>query len=119
MSYSPSSGDLGQPVPNSNLALISLIAGILGISFFPVVGSIIAVITGQMAKNEIRESAGTLGGEGLAQAGVILGWIGIALGVIGLCVFGVLFAIPFCAAILFGISESSFSLMIPTALALL
>jgi len=65
-SYSP---------PTSSMAVVSLVAGILGLSLFPFVGSIVAVITGNMAKNEIRDSRGALGGEGLAKAGVILGWI--------------------------------------------
>jgi len=67
------------------MAVVSLVAGILGLSLFPFIGSIVAVITGNMAKNEIRDSRGALGGEGLAKAGVILGWIGIVLGILGIC----------------------------------
>lgn len=84
-SYSP---------PTSSMATISLIAGILGLTIFPFIGSIVAVITASMAKNEIRASRGALGGEGLAKAGGILGWIGIALGVLGLCVAVVAFVLP-------------------------
>jgi hypothetical protein len=84
------------PVPNSSTAVISLIAGILGLTFFPLLGSIIAIITGMMAQKEIRESEGTVGGEGLATAGMIMGWIGIGLAVLGFCIFGVLVSIPFC-----------------------
>jgi Domain of unknown function (DUF4190) len=65
---------------------VSLVAGILGWTFIPTLGSIVAVITGYMAKNEIRGSAGHLGGEGLATAGLILGWLNIALALIGICV---------------------------------
>jgi hypothetical protein len=79
------------------MAIISLVAGILGLSFFPLIGSIIAIITGMLGRKEIRESAGTLGGEGMATAGLVLGWIGIGLSALGICVFGVLVAIPFCA----------------------
>jgi hypothetical protein len=88
----------GGPVsaPNSSLAIVSLIAGVLGLTLFPLIGSIIAVITGPMAKKEIRESAGTLSGEGLATAGMILGWIGIGLSVFGLCIVGVVFGFSFC-----------------------
>ncbi|GAB4475995.1 MAG: hypothetical protein Kow0088_13450 [Anaerolineales bacterium] len=71
--------------PTSSMAVVSLVAGILGLSLFPFIGSIVAVITGNMAKNEIRNSRGALGGEGLAKAGVILGWIGIILGILGIC----------------------------------
>ena len=76
---------------NSTLAIIALVAGILGVTFFPLIGSIVAVISGPMAKREIDESGGTLGGESLAQIGMILGWIGLALSVLGCCIaFGVI-----------------------------
>jgi hypothetical protein len=92
------------------MAVVSLVAGILGFTFFPFIGSIVAVITGQMAKREIAESAGTLGGEGLAQAGVILGWVGVALGVLGFCIAGVFLAIPICAVV-FGASVEGSSFL--------
>ncbi|MBT3389795.1 MAG: DUF4190 domain-containing protein [Chloroflexi bacterium] len=96
---------------NSSMAVISLIAGILGLTLFPVLGSIIAVITGPMAKKEIAASAGTLGGEGLAQAGMILGWIGIGLSVLGVCIGGVLIVVPFCIAFSAGEWSSLFPLL--------
>ena len=71
------------PAPTSTLSLTSLIMGILGWFFLPIVGAIIAVITGHMAKNEIRESKGLLGGDGMATAGLVLGYSNIALGVCG------------------------------------
>jgi hypothetical protein len=82
--------------PNSSMAIISLIAGILGFTFFPLMGSIVAVITGYMARKEIQESAGTIGGEGLATAGLVMGWIGIGLTAIGLCIAGFFIGISFC-----------------------
>lgn len=83
-----------QPVPvqNSTTAVFSLIAGILGLTVFPGIGSIIAVITGHMAKSEIARSGGTLGGGTAATVGLILGYIGIVGMVLGLCVFGLAFA---------------------------
>jgi hypothetical protein len=66
--------------------VISLIAGIASYFIVPVLGAIAAVITGGMAKKEIRESAGQLTGMGMANWGVILGWINLALGLIGLCI---------------------------------
>jgi hypothetical protein len=76
----------------SGMAIGSLIASILGLTLFPTIGSIIGLILGYMARNQIRDSRGTMGGEGLAKAGIIIGWIGIALAVIGICL-GVLFLI--------------------------
>jgi hypothetical protein len=89
-----------QPVkPNSNMALASLILGILGWTLLPTIGSIGAIITGHMAKNEIKGSMGALGGDGMATAGLILGYANIAIGacvclaVAGMMAMGV--AIPF------------------------
>ena len=96
------------PVQNSSTAIISLVAGILGLSFVPGIGSIVAVIVGNMAKKEIAESGGRLGGEGMANIGVILGWIGIALTVGGICCFVLSFALPFLLAFL-GIATESIS----------
>ena len=69
------------PSPTSTLSLTSLIMGILGWVFIPIVGGIIAVVTGHMAKKEIRESSGLLGGDGFATAGLVLGYSNLALGV--------------------------------------
>lgn len=98
--YYPSS----EPLPNSTTAIVSLITGILGVTFLPVIGSIIALITGYMAKKEISESHGALAGTGMATAGIILGWIGIALLCLFACIFVggliffALFMIPFFSA---------------------
>ena len=71
------------PAPTSTLSLASLMMGILGWIFLPVVGGIIAVITGHMAKKEIRQSDGLLGGDGLATAGLVLGYANLVLGFCG------------------------------------
>lgn len=96
MSYQPNN----QYQTTSSLAVISLISGIASYFILPVLGAIAAVITGGMAKKEILNSAGALGGLGMAKWGVILGWINIALGLIGICVsilaiLGVV-TLPFC-----------------------
>jgi putative exporter of polyketide antibiotics len=64
---------------------VALVTGILGI---PCCGcfilGIVAAVTGYLAKKEIAESNGAKTGAGMAQAGFILGIIGIALSVIAL-----------------------------------
>lgn len=115
MSYQSPSGGSTYSVPNSSLAVLSLIAGILGLTFLPLVGSIVAVITGNMAKKEIQASAGSLSGEGLATAGSVLGWIGIVLGVLGLCIAGFAIALPLCLG-LFAISTSGSGFLLPSLL---
>jgi hypothetical protein len=84
----------------SNTAIISLVAGILGfIQILPVIGPIIAVITGHMAKNEIKHSNGLVTGNGMATTGLILGYVMIALGLCAACIAALAFAglitIPF------------------------
>jgi uncharacterized protein YqhQ len=75
------------------MALVSLIAGILGLTLFPFLGSIVAVITGNIGRKEIAASAGAETGDGMAKAGVIMGWIGVALGVVGICFACALFVL--------------------------
>jgi len=103
--------------PNSNLAVISVVAGLLGLTLFPVLGSIAALITGYMAKNEIQESAGALGGEGLVTFGLVLGWVGVGLTVLGLCLVGALLALGLCFVPLAIFSDTS-SWIIPLLAAL-
>ena len=69
----------------SSLAVISLLAGIASFFIVPLLGAIAAIITGNMAKKEIRQSGGRLTGDGMAQWGLILGWINIAFSLIGAC----------------------------------
>lgn len=90
MEYNPS------PVPatrTSVTAIISLIAGILGfVQVLPVIGPIVAIITGHMAKSEIKKSNGMVTGGGMATAGLILGYIALAAGLCVLCIFVLAFA---------------------------
>ncbi|MCP2040317.1 type II secretory pathway pseudopilin PulG [Neisseria sp. HSC-16F19] len=57
----------------SSLALVSLIFGILGWLLLPLVGSLTAVITGHMARADIRRTGKQ--GDGMAIAGLILGYL--------------------------------------------
>jgi hypothetical protein len=74
------------PAPISTLSLTSLMMGIIGWIFLPVVGGIIAIITGHLAKREIRQSEGLLGGNSLATAGLLLGYANLAAGLCA-CLF--------------------------------
>ncbi len=70
----------------STLAVISLVAGILGWTLLPFLGSLGAIITGHMARSEIRRAAGTVDGDGLAIAGLVLGWGSVVVTIIGILV---------------------------------
>ncbi|HET7592368.1 MAG TPA: DUF4190 domain-containing protein [Rhodanobacteraceae bacterium] len=67
----------------SSLAVVSLIFGILAYVVLPGVGAVVAVICGHSARSEIRRSPpGSIEGDGMALAGLVLGWIQIACAVI-------------------------------------
>ena len=68
----------------SSLAITSLVSGVLGWTLLPLLGTLVAIITGHMARSEIRRSAGMLEGDGLAVAGLVLGWLAVALWAAGL-----------------------------------
>lgn len=78
---------------NDGLAILSLVTGILGFFILPIIGSIAAIISGNMALNQYQLLAQPPGNAGLARAGVILGWIGLGLWTIGV-VGGLLFLLP-------------------------
>jgi hypothetical protein len=71
-------------IRTSNLAIISLVSGILGWTILPWIASIVAIVTGHMARAEIRRSAGTMEGDGLAVAGLVLGYAMVVISFIGL-----------------------------------
>lgn len=62
--------------PTSGKAIASLICGLFG---FLLPASIAAIILGHFSLSEIRKSAGRIGGAGIATAGLVLGYIGIAI----------------------------------------
>lgn len=72
-------------LPTSTLAIVSLVSAILGFTIVPVIGTIVALITGYMARNETRAIPPKASGDGLATAGIIMGWVQVALFVIGIC----------------------------------
>ena len=75
----------------STTAVISLISGILGWTALPWIGSIVAIITGHMARAEIRRNPETMEGDGLAIGGLVLGWAMVALSILGLMLVILLF----------------------------
>lgn len=59
----------------SGLAIASMVLGILWIWW---IGSLLAVVFGHVALKQIKDSNGTRGGRGMAIAGLVLGYIGVA-----------------------------------------
>ena len=64
------------PAKTSTKAIISLVSGLF--FFLYPLSSIVAIILGHLSFSEIKKSAGQLTGEGLATAGLILGYMGVA-----------------------------------------
>ncbi len=65
----------GGPAETSGRAIASLVFGVF-LFFFPF--SIVAIIFGHLSLSDIRKSAGRLTGRGLAIAGLVLGYAGVA-----------------------------------------
>ena len=95
------------PRPTSGLAVTSLICGIAGIVLFwavvPLLASIAAVITGHMALGQTKREP-RISGRGMAIAGLIMGYAGVAIAaftllsfIIGLVFFGA-FSVPYFSA---------------------
>ena len=75
----------------SAMAVISLVSGILGWTLVPFLGSIVAVVTGHLARGEIRRAPDRLEGDGLAVAGLVLGYASIAMAVLAAFAFVMFF----------------------------
>lgn len=84
----------------SSLAVVSLVFGILAWCLLPFIGALVAIICGHLARGEIRRSAidSRTEGDGMAVAGLVLGYVQLAFCVLGvflliaLVFFGFVFA---------------------------
>ncbi|MBS43128.1 MAG: hypothetical protein CMH83_08230 [Nocardioides sp.] len=73
----------GAPAQNSGKAIASLVTGLVGLltvccGFF-VVSGIVGIVLGFLARKDIDASQGQLKGAGMAMAGIILGFVEVAL----------------------------------------
>jgi len=97
MSYQPYPA---RPSSTSALAIASLVCGIAGWTVLPFIGGIVAIICGHMARGEIRRAPpGSMEGNGMAVAGLVLGYAQMAL--------FVLVIVAIVAAIMLGLSAGS------------
>jgi len=72
------------PPQSDSTALVSLILGALSLVAFSILAGIPAIILGNNARKNIRASGGRLTGDGLAVAGIIMGWVSVGFAVIGI-----------------------------------
>jgi Domain of unknown function (DUF4190) len=88
--YPPAGGYGGQPYPvqarkTNGLAVASLVCSLAG--FVIGVSAPVGAVLGHMALRQIRQTGED--GEGLAKAGIIIGWIITGLIVLGCCIAGI------------------------------
>lgn len=83
----------GATIPTDGLAIASLVCGILAIVTCYLWGlfGIPAVISGHLSKKKITASPTPIAGQGMATAGLVMGYIGIALQACVIIVFLVAF----------------------------
>lgn len=72
------------PRPTSTAAIVSLVSGIASWVMLPFLAAIVAIVAGHMARAEIRRSGAE--GDGLALAGMILGYANLVLSLLVLAV---------------------------------
>ena len=89
-------------VPTSGLAVAALVSGVAGLTLLPLVGGILALVLGYMARRDIRDRPDEVSGDGLALAGIIMGWISIGLVVVGCLFFGAIAACGMVGALGYG-----------------
>jgi hypothetical protein len=64
----------------STTAIISLVFGVICWVAIPFIGAIVAIVCGHVARGEIRRAPpGSIDGDGMAVAGLILGYLHLAL----------------------------------------
>jgi type II secretory pathway pseudopilin PulG len=68
----------GQPQRTDPKAIWSLVLGVLSLTCFWILTGIPAIILGHISRSDIRKSLGQLKGEGMALAGLIMGYISVA-----------------------------------------
>ena len=72
----PAAGAALPARPTNGKAIAALV---LGITWVCGIGSILALVFGYSARNEIEESGGFQQGGGMATAGIVLGWVGVGV----------------------------------------
>ncbi len=91
--YVPSADHATTTSSTNSLAVVSLVFGILSWCGLLFIGGIVAVVCGHLARGEIRRAApGTVEGDGMAVAGLVLGYAHLIVGALVIVVIaGVLF----------------------------
>ena len=70
------------PMRSNSKAIWALVLGIVAATMCLALTGVPAIILGMQSKREIDGSGGREGGRGLATAGIVLGWLGVAVTVL-------------------------------------
>ena len=82
----------GTPQEKTNvLAIVALSLGIAGLTILPLLGSIGGIITGHMSLGQIKRTGEK--GRPLGLTGLILGYVGLAFGVLAIIAFVAFFGL--------------------------
>jgi hypothetical protein len=96
------------------MAIVSLIAGVVSWFALPLLAGIVAVVTGHMARNQIRVSFGRERGDGLALVGLILGYLNLVVScLLPLLIFGGVISVGGVCSICAALTESGNTGMSP------
>ena len=71
--------------PKNDPGLVSIIVTVVGTFFIPMVGAAIGLVLAYRALKEARATDGRSGSEKLARTAVLVGWAGIAFGLLPMC----------------------------------
>jgi len=88
----------------NTMAVVSLASGIGSWFVLPLIGGVVAVVTGYIAKKEIRQTGEQ--GDGLATVGIVLGYLHLAVVALIVIFLLLLFAGVFAAIAVGGASGS-------------
>lgn len=78
--------------PSNNLAVWSLVTGILSLVLCGAIAGIVAVITGHMALNQAKTLPPQFSRRGMAMAGLIMGYISIGLTILAIIFYIIIIA---------------------------
>ena len=114
----PAASELRQwgppPQQSSGNATAALVLGICGLTVCPIICSILAIVFAKQAYTEIDNSGGRIGGRDAAKAGMILGWVSLALWGLGILAYIAFFVILFAVGESFdSYDDGSFDAIMP------
>ena len=66
-------------VPTDGMAIAALTLAVVSFLFCPVIAAVLALIFGYMSLRNIKDSGGSLTGEPMARAGIIISWVNLGL----------------------------------------